>query len=71
MYFFLSSNRNKKIIDFAHRTEWIRGKMIVKVECDAIFSKMKKKKEGKKEIEPRRKKTREGNEDDRKRRLVG
>lgn len=29
--------------------EWIRGKMIVKVECDAIFSKMKKKKEGKKE----------------------
>lgn len=71
MYFFLSSNRNKKIIDFAHRTEWIRGKMIVKVECDAIFSKMKKKKERKKEIEPRRKKTREGNEDDRKRRLVG
>lgn len=51
MYFFLSSNRNKKIIDFAHRTEWIRGKMIVKVECDAIFSKMKKKKERKKEIE--------------------
>lgn len=49
MYFFLSSNRNKKIIDFAHRTEWIRGKMVVKVECDAIFSKMKKKKEGKKE----------------------
>lgn len=63
MYFFLSSNRNKKNNRLCTSKGMEEGRNDRESGgSDAIFSKMKRKKE----IEPRRKKTRKENEDDRK-----